>query len=132
MTATCPKPATVTFNRDVYIPPVVLSRLPKGSVQLSWSYHALEEAARDDFDFAPDEQDMGQAEVVEVTTDSQLRPTKVVVRRTAKPSRDMVMVLSKPRFPGEAWKVVTAWANRRDDKHASLRRDRVAPPPVRV
>ena len=123
---------TVTFNVAQYLPDVVTARVPAGTVPLAWTFHALTEADRDGFDFAPDEQDMAQVEVVEVTTDARLNPLKLVVRRRHDPSRDMVLVLARPARQGGAWTVVTAWANRTGDRHRTLRTDHLAMAPVRL
>ena len=147
-----PKP----FNVASYIPPVVLDRVPKQTVQLEWTHHALLEAAAEGYWSAPETLDFSRAKLVEVETNPGLHPTKFVVRlptvdvgekplsapyhswrrgaydRAKKVAAERHMVLTVVKDLARGFVVVTCWSNDRHDDHATLDRSRVVPPPVCV
>ena len=118
------------FNIGVYMPEPVRKNIPSGIIHINWTYHALNEAVKDDFDHAEDYAlDMRQLDVVEVECNAHLGISKMVVRAPYDNERDMVLVLvKKVGF----WSVVSCWSNRVNDKHTTLRTANCVPPPSLV
>lgn len=107
------------FNVAVHMPERILAQLPKRTVNLKWTDHALDEAVKDDFWDSPDgEVNMRELTVVEVETDNDV-PFKFVARWPYDGSRDMVLAAVKKVG---YWSVVTCWSNHKDDNHATLRK----------
>jgi hypothetical protein len=121
------KPA-VTFHADVYMPPGL--KLPRGTLRLHYTRHALWEARVDRFlDFTellPESVDVDAARLIEVTTDDRLRPLFGVYRLSLTREYDLVIVLLVDPGqvdPGEA-RVLTVYCNRAADNHPNLRTER--------
>lgn len=125
----------ITMNAAVSIPEPVWALPPFNQfVTLEWSFHALQEAARDDFWHSPMVTKVDRSNVVEVTVapgaNDRLRVTKIVLRIPSPDKtddRDMVLVIVPRKNRGGGWFVVTAYANSKDDRHFTLDVSRIAP-----
>lgn len=91
--------------------------LPKGFIRLKYSFHALEEAKKDKYGYhgLPEFLEIDQAEVIEVETDSQGKPKKVLYRTPYTEEFDLCLVILI-----EECFVKTVWLNESSDTHDSL------------
>lgn len=114
----------LTFNAGFKgIPPMVMDRLPKGRIPLTWSYHALEKAEALNFKLADETIDLSRVRIVEVETNAAHVPTKVICRFAEDNRRDKVMAIALEDGEGT---VVTCWANQNSDHHTTLKMKRQA------
>lgn len=114
---------TITFHREVYLPKL---KLPEGELQLSYTQHALDEAYSDQVETLPRAIKTSEVEVVEVTTDRKLKPTKLLCRMALGSGRDICFVVLITLV---GYTVLTTWTNRSNDRHATLDRSRYVPAP---
>jgi len=115
----------ITFHRSVYLPVAV--RLPAGEVELIPTTHA-EGAAAQDGTGLPTRLNFDGVNIIEVSTDSRLRVTKLLCRVPWDSRGDLCVVL-RPTATKSQWKIVTVWINRHDDHHRTLDRSRYIPTP---
>lgn len=117
------------FHHQVWLPPFL--KLPTGRVALEYSRHALEEAEYDRvgnlLGSLPGSFNFEDHRPVEVTTDGSLQYDRGLYRMRAGPSHDLCLVVCRPE--GGRSRVASVWANRVNDTHRSLRRDRYVQPP---
>lgn len=102
-------------------------KLPEGSIKLKYSFHALKEAKSDKYGYhgLPDVLDTEHAEVIEVETDSDGTPKKVLYRTSYTEDYDLcLVVLIEENF------VKTVWLNEQGDLHESLNTKKYAKKPL--
>lgn len=100
-----------------------LGSLSLGTVGLEYSRHAVLRANERNFALAGGSVLLPAGSIVEIEREGN-RTTKLVVRVSSTPVYDLVLVLA-PKAPGLFF-VKTAWLNKKTDKHATLRLDRLS------
>ena len=98
-------------------------RLPSGTFQLCYGNHAQREAKKDKVPFwqLPHSLDTRKATVIEVETNADGKPHKVVYRVKFYSEHDLILVVIVDRFPAF---VKTLWLNGTTDTHATLNRSK--------
>jgi len=110
------------YHIDIYVPKYVLDAIPKrGTMRLTSSEHALEQAAKKGFTL-PNIIDFSTAEAFEIQTEERYHTrnlTKVVFRTPYDKVYDLCLAINT--FKGI---IITAWLNERTDNHATLYADK--------
>jgi hypothetical protein len=93
-----------------------------GCFDVRYSRHSVDEAHGDRYGVIqlPSSIVIEEENVVEVLVEGG-RAVKAIVRLRLDASRDLVLVLNRPEWPGIVF-ARTVWANRRDDQHRTLNR----------
>jgi hypothetical protein len=99
-----------------------LASLALGQISLEYSRHAVLRAQEKNFSLAR-AVTVVAGMIVEIERENN-KTTKLVVRLAHDKKNDLVLVLV-PRAAGLFF-VITAWLNRKDDNHATLRLDRLS------
>lgn len=107
------------YHADIRLPRGF--RLPNRTVSLRWTRHATDACNNDRYSILPQviALDLNQCRIIEVGVEGK-RIRKIVVRTDLDDDLDMVFVL----IPGPEWTVKTVWANRKNDSHRTLDRNR--------
>lgn len=120
------------FHKDHFLPEWL--PLPSGEAALDYSRHALEEAEFDRvanlLGYLPSSFNFSEAKPVEVTTDNRLRYERGLYRIPATKEFDLCLVVCRPE--GRKARVASVWANKTQDTHRTLRKERYVPPPVQI
>ena len=102
-----------------------LQQLAPGVLSLSFTKHALAQASEREIVLYRS-LDIQAGQVVELETNDEGVPAKIVVRRPSPFHVDYDEVFVLALTAGErVARVVTCWLNRVDDKHATLKLDRI-------
>lgn len=115
----------VKFHKEIGFP--LYFRQPKGSVELRYSRHALEEAENDRYGRIPvlERADFDNLEVIEVKYNQTTGRIDRMLYRQNQGEDNVCIVVSPGRG---AWNVVTTWFNEANDSHKTLNRSNYSVP----